>query len=406
MTTPDAGPLRGVRVLDLGHTVMGPTAGLVLADMGAEVIHVEPPAGDRTRRLQGFGRGFFAYYNRNKKSLAVDLKTEAGRAIFLALADRADVVLENFAPGTMDRLGLGWGTLHARNPRLIYLALKGFLRGPYADRAALDEVAQMMGGLAYMTGPEGRPMRAGASVVDNLGGLFGTLGVMAALREREQTGEGQLVRSSLFESVVFLMGQFMAYSALIGAPVPPMSARHQAWAIYEVFDTEDGAQVFFGITSDQHWQAFCRAFERPDLAADASLATNNQRIEARERLRPIVAEILGARTAAEIERLAVEHKLPYAPVAKPEDLFEHPHLNAGGHLFPTQLEPGVQAALPALPLEIGRWAATKYADPPAIGADTREVLTALGYDAAAIAALVDEGVVHTAGDDGAGEGPR
>ena len=400
MSRASPGPLQGIRVLDLGHTVMGPTAGLVLADMGAEVVHVEPPTGDRTRRLQGFGRGFFAYYNRNKKSLAVDLKSAEGRALFLELIDGADVILENFAPGTMDRLGLGWETLRARNPRLIYLALKGFLRGPYADRAALDEVAQMMGGLAYMTGPPGQPMRAGASVVDNLGGLFGALGVMAALREREQTGEGQLVRSSLFESVVFLMGQFMAYSALLREPVPPMSARMQAWAIYEVFETADDQQVFFGITSDQHWQAFCRAFERPDLAADASLATNNQRIEARERLRPIVAEILKQRTAAEIEQLAVANKLPYAPVAKPEDLFEHPHLTAGGHLLETELEPGVRAALPALPLEVGGWVGAKYADPPEIGADTRELLTALGYDAAAIAALVETGVVHV----GDGEG--
>jgi crotonobetainyl-CoA:carnitine CoA-transferase CaiB-like acyl-CoA transferase len=402
MTTAPGGPLCGVRVLDLGHTVMGPTAGLVLADMGAEVVHVEPPAGDRTRRLEGFGRGFFAYYNRNKKSFAVDLKTGEGRAAFLALVDTADVLLENFAPGTMDRLGVGWQTLHERNPRLVYLALKGFLRGPYADRAALDEVAQMMGGLAYMTGPPGRPMRAGASVVDNLGGVFGALGVVAALRERERTGEGQLVRSSLFESVVFLMGQFMAYAALERGPVPPMSARHQAWAIYEVFDTADEEQIFFGITSDRHWQAFCRAFERPDLAADASLASNNQRIAARERLGPLVAAILATRTAAEIERLAVEHKLPFAPVAKPEDLFAHPHLTAGGHLLETRLEPEVRAALPALPLEVGDWAAVKYADPPAIGAHTRELLAELGYDAATIAALVEKRVVHVAGDDTSG----
>ncbi len=395
MTTPSTGPLRGIRVLDLGHTVMGPTAGLVLADMGADVIHVEPPTGDRTRTLKGFGVGFFAYYNRNKQSLAVDLKSAAGRAVFLDLVDTADVVLENFAPGTMDRLDLGWETLHARNPKLVYLALKGFLRGPYADRAALDEVAQMMGGLAYMTGPPGKPMRAGASVVDNLGGLFGALGVMAALRERDRTGEGQLVRSSLFESVVFLMGQFMAYAALKQEPVPPMSARHQAWAIYEVFDTADHGQIFFGITSDQHWQAFCRAFDRPDLAADPSLATNNQRIEARARLRPIVAEILGGYTAAEIERICVDHKLPFAPVAKPEDLFTHEHLRDGGHLLATDLPGGVHAALPAVPVEVGDWAPDKYRDPPKLGADTRTVLEGLGYDAARIAELAERGVVAT-----------
>jgi len=395
MMQPPTGPLRGIRVLDLGHTVMGPTAGLVLADMGAEVIHVEPPTGNRTRALKGFGIGFFAFYNRNKQSLAVDLKSPEGRAIFLELVDSADVVLENFAPGTMDRLGVGWETLHARNPKLIYLALKGFLRGPYADRVALDEVAQMMGGLAYMTGPPGKPMRAGASVVDNLGGLFGALGVIAALRERDRTGEGQLVRSSLFESVVFLMGQFMAYAALKQEPVPPMSARHQAWAIYEVFDTKDDGQIFFGITSDQHWRAFCRAFDRHDLAADSSLETNNQRIEARERLRPIVTEILGGYTAAEIERICVDHKLPFAPVAKPEDLFTHEHLRGGGHLLETDLPSGAHAALPAVPVEMGGWVPEKYRDPPQLGADTRTVLEGLGYDAARIAELAERGVVNT-----------
>jgi len=393
MTAPVAGPLQGLRVLDLGHTVMGPTAGLILADMGAEVIHVEPPTGDRTRRLQGFGRGFFAFYNRNKQSFAVDLKTDDGRTAFLALVDTADVLLENFAAGTMDRLGVGWSTLHARNPMLVYLALKGFLRGPYADRASLDEVAQMMGGLAFMTGPPGRPLRAGASIVDNMGGMFGVLGVLAALRERERTGEGQLVRSSLFESVVFIMGQFMAYAALTREAVPPMSARLAAWAIYEVFTTADDEQVFFGITSDQQWWAFCEAFERPDLAADDSLATNNQRIAARERLRPIIADILKQRSASEIERLAVEARLPVAPVAKPEDLFAHPHLNAGGHLLDTELADGVRAALPALPLEVGDWAATKHRDPAAVGADTRALLRQLGYDDAAVDALAARGVV-------------
>jgi crotonobetainyl-CoA:carnitine CoA-transferase CaiB-like acyl-CoA transferase len=395
MTQRTDGPLRDVRVLDLGHTVMGPTAGLILADLGAEVIHVEPPEGDRTRRLQGYGRGFFAYYNRNKQSLAVDLKSAEGRAIFTRLAADADVVLENFAPGTMDRLGIGWAALHALNPRLVYLSLKGFLKGPFEERAALDEVAQMMGGLAYMTGLPDRPLRAGASVVDNMGGMFGALAVLAALRERDRTGTGVLVRSSLFESVVFMMGQFMAYAALTGGPVPPMVSRNQAWAIYEVFQSSDGKPVFFGITSDQHWQAFCRVFERMELADDPELATNNQRVAAREELRPIVAETLGRLTADEIERRAVEAKLPFAPVAKPDDLFDHPHLLGGGHLLPTELPGGVRAALPALPLQLGDWTPGKYQDPPAIGADTRAVLRAVGYDDAAVDDLASRGIVAT-----------
>ena len=269
-------PLSGLRVLDFGHTVMGPTAGLILADLGAEVIRIEPVDGDPTRRLKGFGTGYFPFYNRNKQSVAINLKDLRGIEIVKRLLVEADVLVENFGPGTMTRLGLDATQICDEFPRLIYLSLKGFLPGPYEERIALDEVVQMMSGLAYMTGPPGQPLRAGSSVVDIMGGAFGVIAVQAALIERTRTGKGQLVKSALFESAMFLMGQHLAYAAQSDAPVPPMPARVSAWAIYDQFQTSDNATVFMGITSDNHWNRFCAVFNRPDLADDPSLASNNQ----------------------------------------------------------------------------------------------------------------------------------
>ncbi|WP_114966007.1 CaiB/BaiF CoA transferase family protein [Alkalilacustris brevis] len=392
-----AGPLAGLRVLDFGHTVMGPTTGLVLADLGAEVIRIEPaPAGDPTRRLKGFGTGYFPFYNRNKQSLAVDLKSDAGREIVERLLATADVMLENFGPGTIARLGLDYDSVAARHPHIVYLSLKGYLPGPYEQRAALDEIVQMQSGLAYMTGPPGQPLRAGASVTDVMGGMFGVIGVLAALRDRDATGKGSLVRSALFESAVFLMGQHLAYAALADHPVPPMPARVSAWAIYDLFTLADDTQFFLGITSDKHWRAFCDAFARPDLLADESLSTNNRRIEAKPRLKPLIADILAQHDLPEAARLCEAARLPFAPVARPEDLFDDPHLRAGGRLLETALPGGVQAGLPGLPLEIGAFRPGLRNPPPGLGQDSRGLLAALGYDTAAVACLEEAGIIACA----------
>ena len=395
MTAPAGNlPLTGVRVLDFGHTVMGPTAGLLLADLGAEVIRIEPaPQGDPTRRLRGFGTGYFPFYNRNKKSIAVDLKSPEGREVVDRLLASADVMLENFGPGTIERLGLGYADVCKAHPKIVYLSLKGFLPGPYEKRTALDEVVQMMSGLAYMTGPPGQPLRAGASVVDVLGGMFGVIGVLVALREREVTGRGTLVRSSLFESAMFLMGQHLAYAALSSEPVPPMPARVSAWAIYDLFDTADGEKVFFGITSDRQWALFCDEFGRADLKADDSLATNNQRITAKPRLKAIIAGILNELPVEQIEQRCLRAGLPFAHVARPEQLFTDPHLLAGHRLLETHLAGGVETRLPALPIEIGDYKCALRADPPAMGADTRALLSEIGYADAAIDDLMKRGLV-------------
>jgi crotonobetainyl-CoA:carnitine CoA-transferase CaiB-like acyl-CoA transferase len=389
-------PLSGIRVVEFAHMVMGPTCGLVLADLGAEVIKIEPvPAGDNTRRLTGSGAGFFAMFNRNKRSLALDLKSAKGREIILRLIGTADVVTENFRPGAMAGLGLDYGNLRKLNPRLIYASHKGFLAGPYEQRTALDEVAQMMGGLAYMTGLPGRPLRAGSSVIDIMGGMFGALGVMAALVQRQRTGQGQEVTSSLFESVVLLMGQHMAYLATTGKPLPPMSIRVAAWAVYDIFETADGQQIFIGVVSDTQWKQFCEAFGRPDLLADAALATNVQRVHARDRLIPIVAEVFKKFAKAELMAKCEATGLPFAPITKPEDLFDDPHLNASGGLLDITLPNGTPTKLPALPLEMAGRRLGVRRDLPRIGADARELLGDLGYAATDIERFITDGIVVT-----------
>jgi crotonobetainyl-CoA:carnitine CoA-transferase CaiB-like acyl-CoA transferase len=350
---------------------------MVLADFGAEVIKIEPPDGERTRRLKGFGTGYFAYFNRNKKSVVLDYKTEAGLADARALIASADVLIENMAPHALERAGLGSDDAKRINPRLIYCSLKGFLPGPYENRVALDEIAQMMSGLAYMTGPPGQPLRAGTSITDMLGGIFGAMGVLVSLRERDKSGHGTLVESALFETCTFLMGQYMAYSALTGEPVPPMPARVSAWAVYEMFETKEGERVFVGITSDAHWKSFCAEFSRPDLFGDESLKTNEQRVDGRPKLIPELVTLFKTLPAEEIETRCVRAGLPFARVARPEDLFDDPHLNANGSLAGTTLPNGVHTKVPKLPLRIDGEDFALRSDPPKIGADTETVLSAL-----------------------------
>ncbi|MGH1357989.1 MAG: CaiB/BaiF CoA transferase family protein [Burkholderiaceae bacterium] len=387
------GPLAGLTVLDFGHTVLGPSCGLVLADMGAEVIRIEPVQGDPTRRLKGFGTGYFGFFNRNKGSLSVDLKTDRGQAIAHKLIARADILIENFAPGAMTRLGLDYPTVSEINPRLIYASLKGFLDGPYGQRLALDEVVQMMSGLAYMTGPSGRPLRAGSSIVDIAGGMFAVIGIMAALRERDQTGKGALVESALFESAVFLMGQHLCYSAQTEGRIPPMPERVSAWSVYDLFSVKDGRQVFVGITSDAHWRRFCTEAERSDWLDDPGLQSNNQRIDARERLMPLLQAFFAGKSLDEAVALCESARIPFSPIARPEDLFTDPHLSATEGLLPTRLPGGVQTTLPRLPIRLNTKGYGLRRDPPTSGQDNQPVLSGLGYSEQEIQALISEGVV-------------
>ncbi|MCS7018823.1 MAG: CaiB/BaiF CoA-transferase family protein [Cytophagales bacterium] len=386
-------PLQGLKVLEFTHAVMGPACGLLLADMGAEVIHIEPPEGDATRRLKGFGTGYFPYYSRNKKSLAIDLKSAEGKEIVYRLAKEADIVVENFGPGTMERLGYGYQVLHQQNERLIYCSLKGFLSGPYEKRHAMDEVVQMMGGLAYMTGPPGMPLRAGTSIIDITGGMFGLIGILAALYERERTGKGKFVKAALFETTAFLMGQHMAYGAITKVPVPPMPARVSAWSVYRTFQTNEGEQVFIGIISDKHWEKFCRAFNKPEWATDPRLQTNNGRIDQREWLLPAIEQLMASLTKAEIISRCEAAEIPFAPIARPEDLFDDPQLNHGNSLLQTTLPDGTVAKLPNIPLEYGDAQFELRQNPPDIGEHTTELLQSLGYSEAQIAEWRNKGVI-------------
>ncbi|MEM5389611.1 CaiB/BaiF CoA-transferase family protein [Paraburkholderia phymatum] len=394
-------PFSGVRVVEMTHMVMGPTCGMVLADLGAEVIKVEPIAGDSTRALRGSGAGFFSTFNRNKKSIAVDVKDARGLEVVHKLLAGADIFSENFKSGTVDKLGLGYGALSRLNPRLIYVSHKGFLPGPYDHRTALDEVAQMMGGLAYMTGPEGRPLRAGTSVNDIMGGMFGAIGAMAALAQRERTGHGQEVQSALFENNVFLVAQHMMQFAVTGKAAAPMPSRISAWAVYDVFSVRNGEQIFLAVVSDTQWAIFCDAFGLTELKADERIVTNNQRVQARDWLLPQLRKHMEAFTASEISAIFERCALPYAPITKPQDMFDDPHLLATGGLADVTLPSDASGAgqpvftkTALLPLTLGGERLQLRAAPPSLGQDTRALLMQLGYTPEDLRQLIEAGIVR------------
>jgi formyl-CoA transferase len=370
-------PLEGVRVIEFTHMVMGPTCGMILADLGAEVIKIEPPGGDKTRNLPGLGIGFFRSFNRNKKSVVLDINTPDGHATAVELIGQCDVMLENFRPGLMTKLGLDYETLSKTHPGLVYVSHKGFLPGPYEHRTALDEVVQMMGGLSYMTGPAGRPLRAGTSVNDIMGGMFGAIGVLAALRERERTGRGQEIQSALFENCVFLSAQHVQQFLMTGEPAPPMPSRVSAWSVYDVFTLAEGEQLFIGAVSDKQFQTLCRVIDRPDLATDPALATNAQRVAVRPELLRHLGETMAHRGIAELSAQLEAAGLPYAPITRPDQLVDDPHLLASGGLAPMQTEDGTDTQVVLLPLLMGgrrpgvRQALAK------IGEHTDEVLAGL-----------------------------
>ena len=372
---PAAGlPLAGLRVVEFTHMIMGPTCGMILGDLGAEVIKVEPRGGDKTRRLLGTGAGFFRLFNRNKKSVAVDLADADDLAAVRALIATADVVSENFRPGSMAKYGLDYATLAKLHPRLIYVSHKGFLPGPYESRTALDEVVQMMGGLAYMTGPVGRPLRAGASVNDIMGGMFGVIGILSAVLERQRTGRGQEVQVGLFENCVLLTGSHMQQFATTGKAAEPMPNRISAWSVYDVFDTADGQQIFLGVVSDTQWAVFCRAFELDAMRADPRLADNNLRVEARPWLIPELGKFFRRFTKAELQARFEREGLPYAPIVKPEELFDDPHLVESGGLADLELESGETTPVPLIPMTMGNRRFPPRLRLPTIGEHNDELL--------------------------------
>lgn len=385
-------PLQGIRVVEFSHMVMGPACGLVLADLGAEVIKVEPVTGDLTRNLLGAGAGFFPLFNRNKKSVAIDLRQPEGLQAAIRLASTADVVLQNFKPGVMKKYGLDYASLSRLNPGLVYVNHTGFLPGPYEHRTALDEVVQMMGGLAYMTGRPGDPLRAGSSVNDIMGGMFGAIGAMAALMQRAQTGKGQEIDSALFENNVFLVGQHMMQYAVTGQPAAPMPERISSWGLYDVFSVKDGEQIFLAAVSDAQWRTFCTAMGFEDWLQDASMQTNNDRVRARERFLPVLRQRLRAYSASHLAQVFEQRQLPYAPISRPEQLLDDPHLLATGGLADVVLSDGEKAGTMAkttlLPIRMGGERLGVRSHPPKAGEHTQELLASLGYSEQDIAQLL------------------
>jgi crotonobetainyl-CoA:carnitine CoA-transferase CaiB-like acyl-CoA transferase len=384
MTTPTPAnektlPYAGLRMVEFTHMVMGPTCGMVFADLGAEVIKVEPPKGDNTRNLLGSGAGFYPLFNRNKKSLTLDLKTPEGREAVLKLIATADIVSHNFRPETMAAQGLDYESLKKLNPRLIYIALKGFLPGPYEHRTALDEVVQMMGGLAYMTGPVGQPLRAGSSVNDIMGGMFGAIAAMAALAQREKTGLGQEVQAALYENNIFLVAQHMMQYAVTGKAADPMPNRISAWAVYDVFTVKDGEQIFLSAVSDKQWLVMCDAFGWDDLKADPLYSSNNDRVRERPRLLAQLRERFALFSAQELSDTFEKNGLPYAPIKKPHELVDDPHLLATGGLSPMTLPNGEQTNTVLFPFTLDGQRMGVRLNPPQLGEHSTQLLQELGY---------------------------
>ncbi len=390
-------PYSGIRVVEFTHMVMGPTCGMILGDLGAEIIKVEPIDGDKTRDLKGSGAGFFSMFNRNKKSIAVDLKSKEGQELVEKLIASADIVSENFRPGAMSQLGFDYTTLSKKYPRIIYVSHKGFLPGPYENRTALDEVVQMMGGLAYMTGPEGRPLRAGSSVNDIMGGVFGALGAMAALKQRETTGLGQEVQSSLFENNVFLVGQHMMQYASTGLPAAPMPSRISAWGIYDVFSVKNDEQIFLAVVSDGQWEKFCNAFNLDSLREDIRFTTNNLRVQNREVLLPILKEFLGSKCLNDIAEKFESNGLPYALIKKPQDLFDDPHLIATDGLGEIEMSSGPRSGTttktPLLPIAMDGKRLQIRLNPPKLGEHTQSLMKELGYSDELIQNLIFKKII-------------
>ncbi len=329
--------------------------------------------------MSGSGAGYFGTYNRNKRSVSVNLKSTEGRKFATQLIRASDVLLENFGAGVLDRLGFGYEAMHKINHRLVYCALKGFLSGPYEQRAALDEVVQMMGGLAYMTGPEGSPLRAGASVNDVMGGLFGVIAIQAAIWEREHTGKGTFVRAGLFENNLFLIAQHMVQYRQTGIPAVPMPERVSAWAVYDVFDTLDSERIFIGVVSDKQWAQLCNTFDLEDLLQDVNLQSNPQRVAQRDVFMPRLRNIFGRQDLSQAAAICERIGLPFAPILRPDQLFDDPHVNHPGATVELTLSNGMRTQVPALPFEYGGNRLGLHRDLPRVGEHNLDVARELGY---------------------------
>ncbi|MVT65382.1 CoA transferase [Bradyrhizobium pachyrhizi] len=367
-------PLEGVRVVEMTHMVMGPACGMILAQLGAEVIKVEPPAGDKTRSLGGMGVSFFPLFNRGKRSVVLDFAKPEDRDTMHRLLASADVFLENFRDGQLDKQGLGAEELRQKYPQLIIAGHKGFLSGPYDHRPALDEVVQMMSGLAAMTGTREKPQRVGSSANDIMGGMFGVISILAALyQKRGGKADGADIRIGLFENCLFLVAQHMVEYEMTGRKPRSMPEREHAWPIYDIFDAAGGDRIFIGVVTEGHWQSFCREFGLTEFADDPTLRSTTDRIMARDRIIPRVAEVIKGWNVADLSARLDALNICFSPINRPEDLLQDPHVLRPGGLVNNLNADGKPFRVPALPLEWNGRNIGEGLKVPVLGADTEAV---------------------------------
>ena len=392
-------PLEGVRVLELSHIVAGPSGGVILGDLGAEVIKIEHPVTGDTARSQSNNGQTFLSFNRNKQYLALDLRKDAGKKIFGELVAKADVVLDNFAPGALKRLGLDYEWGRTVNKRIIYCSVKGFLPGPYGDRPFLDELAQMGGGLAYLTGFQDQPMRAGASITDIGAATYGVIGILSALYRRERTGEGDSIEAGLYETIVFWISQYVLGAQLTGINPPPRGSRssgmgaNMGWGVYRLFPTKSGRDIFIAVTGNRHWTGLCDALGFADWRDSTEFNSNKKRGAHKPRINERVAEAVAKLDYDDIADRLYKALVPFSPVNTPLDLVEEKHLNEAGHWMHLKVG-GKPYKLPKLPFSMGRTAEfTVREQPGGLGAHTDAILATLGYSAQQIEALKAEKIV-------------
>lgn len=372
------GALSDLRVLELGNIVAGPFASSILADLGAEVVKIERPGtGDSIRSSGESGDAIFNALNRNKRSISLDLKDDDDLDVLYDLVSKADVFIENFGRGTPERLGIDYETLREQNSGLIYLSIKGFREGPYGDYAGMDVVAEALSGLMSVTGEPGRqPVRVGTSIADMGGAIYGVLGVMVALRERERTGEGQRVDGTLFESAAHWMGYWLTYADRFDENPEPLGASHPSWGLYDVFQME-GGWLFVGATNQRHWKQFCDAAGLEGLADDEQYATPSDRRQNKHQLLATVQEELRHEDRQSLFEALTEANVPVAPVNEPSDLRDDPGLEAAGVLADFEVSDGedqydLQTVM--APISGDRFGPNQYRDPPGIGEHTAEVI--------------------------------
>ena len=372
-------PLAGITVVEMTHMIMGPSTGQFLVYLGADVIKVEPPEGDKTRHLTGMGRGFFPTFNRGKRSITLELKSDAGRVALGKLLSTADVFIENFRDQSLLKMGFSPDMLREKYPQLIVSSCKGFLHGPYQDRTAMDEVVQMMTGMAYMTGPTGRPLRIGSSANDIMGGLFSAFAVLGALLEREQTGQGRALRTGLFENCLLLVAQHMVQFDIEGREAPPMPEREFSWPVYDIFETVEGKKIFVGAVTEGQWAVLCKAVGLEALLEDPKLQSKMDQINARDRTLPLFAKAIAVCPFDKLVKKFEAGGIPFSPINRPAEMYSDPHVMRPGGLHLSQLPEGGTFRAPGLPIEVDEIVPTPdNLDVSKVGSDTQSVLSGLG----------------------------